>query len=111
MLDLRISILFCLLVVKTSSLRTGKDVKQFKEEDQEEQTFESLEHYFASRLQEDKNTKSDPIKDRPISNAAIGIGDFFRGNENSELLKGNYKLSPDMPGSEILAEMVVLKKL
>ena len=106
MLVLRISILFCLLVVKTSSLRTGKDVKQFKEEDQEEQTFESLEHYFASRLQEDKNTK-----DRPISNPEVEIGDFFSGNENSELLKGNYKLSPDMPGSEILAEMVVLKKL
>ena len=93
MLDLRISILFCLLVVKTSALRTGKDVKRFQEEDQEEQTFESLEHYFASRLQEDKNTKSDPIKDRPISNPEIEIGDFFSGNENSELLKGNYKLS------------------
>ena len=87
MLDLRISILFCLLVVKTSAIRTGKDVKQF----QEEQTFESLEHYFASRLQEDKNTKSDPIKDRPISNPEIEIGDFFSGNENSELLKGNLK--------------------
>ena len=85
MLDLRILILFCLLVVKTSALRTGKDVKRFQEEDQEEQTFESLEHYFASRLQEDKNTKSD----RPISNPEIEIGDFFSGNENSELLKGN----------------------
>ena len=81
MLDLRISVLFCLLVVKTSAIRTGKDVKQF----QEEQTFESLEHYFASRLQEDKNTKSD----RPISNPEIEIGDFFCRNENSELLKGN----------------------
>ena len=79
------SILFYLLVVKTSAIRTGKDVKQF----QEEQTFESLEHYFASRLQEDKNTKSD----RPISNPEIEIGDFFSGNENSELLKGNHKLS------------------
>ena len=88
MLDLRISILFCLLVVKTSALRTGKDVKQFQGEDQGEQTFESLEHYFASRLQEDKNTK-----DRPISNPEVEIGDFFSGNENSELLKGNYKLS------------------
>ena len=87
MLDFRISILFCLLVVKSFALRTGKDVKQFRGEDQEGQTFESLEHYFASRLQEDKNTK-----DRPISNPEIEIGDFFRGNENSELLKGNYKL-------------------
>ena len=96
MLDLRISILFCLLVVKTSALRTGKDVKKFQKEDQEEQTFESLEHYFASRLQEDKNTKSDPIKDRPISNSEIEIGDFFSRNENSELLKGNNKLSSDI---------------
>ena len=89
MLDLRISILFCLLVVKTSALRTGKDVKQFQRSSNEEQTFESLEHYFASRLQEDKNTKFDPIKDRPISNPEVEIGDFFSRNENSELLKGN----------------------
>ena len=89
MLDLRITILFCLLIVKTSALRTGKDVKQFQRSSNEEQTFESLEHYFASRLQEDKNTKFDPIKDRPISNPEVEIGDFFSRNENSELLKGN----------------------
>ena len=73
MMDLRILILFCLLVVKTSALRTGKDVKRFQEEDQEEQTFESLEHYFASRLQEDKNTKSDPIKGQLISKCPFGV--------------------------------------
>ena len=73
MLDLRILILFGLLVVKTSALRTGKDVKRFQEEDQEEQTFESLEHYFASRLQEDKNTKSDPIKGQLILKCPFGV--------------------------------------
>ena len=74
MLDLRIlSILFCLLVVKTSALRTGKDVKQFQRSSNEEQTFESLEHYFASRLQEDKNTKSDPTKGQLISKCPFGV--------------------------------------
>ena len=75
------------------AVRDGKDVKHF----QKEQTFESLEHYFASRLQEDKETKSDPIKDRPISSPEIEIGDFFSENQNSELLKGNYKLSSEVP--------------
>ena len=70
MLDLRILILFCLLVVKTSALRTGKDLKRFQEK---EQTFESLEHYFASRLQEDKNTKSDPIKGQLILKCPFGV--------------------------------------
>ena len=68
MLDLRISILFCLLIVKTSALRTGKDVKQFQRSSNEEQTFESLEHYFASRLQEDKNTKG-----QLISKCLLGV--------------------------------------